>query len=267
LDITGFEMLAGSGTPISGATVELRVATNTHPNTSGVLQSTTTDANGMWTFTGLSPGSYDVKVLYNTLVKWYKGNSKVQVAGIAESGRGLNHLIDRRVLGASAATIDFVQIPTDYVDLEILLDGRGSDAAASQNLRLQLSTDTTSTPTPDTGGNYDFQQHFASAATSAAAESFGQTSGAGGLIPTAGAGANLSAGFQILLLNAMGTTFNKGYISVSRTKYGVATGNMFSQTIAGNWRNSGQIRQIRLFLSAGNFIAGTVCELWGRAAA
>jgi len=69
------------GTPIQGATVNYYAAIEGTPTTS--LGNTTTDSNGMWEFTGLSSGKYDVKVAYTvggtSHVRWIKGLSSVQV--------------------------------------------------------------------------------------------------------------------------------------------------------------------------------------------
>jgi hypothetical protein len=84
MDLQGFEMFANSGLPIQGATVNLYAATSTQPNAGSILQTTTTNSQGLWAFTGLSDAAYDVEVVTpgTAYHKWYKGNSKVGVLDI-----------------------------------------------------------------------------------------------------------------------------------------------------------------------------------------
>ncbi len=70
-----WETFAGSNTPVVGATVQARAASNTHPNTGTVVASTTTNASGMWEFTSLADGTYDISIVYNGRTRWRKGNS------------------------------------------------------------------------------------------------------------------------------------------------------------------------------------------------
>lgn len=71
-----FETFAGSNTPVVGATVNVRAASDTHPNVGAVVASTTSNASGMWEFTALADGTYDVDITYNSRVRHRKGNSK-----------------------------------------------------------------------------------------------------------------------------------------------------------------------------------------------
>jgi len=75
--LKNFEMEAGTGAPVSGATVQAYVASDTHPNPGTVVASTATNTSGMWELTGLADGvNYDIKVTSGSRVKWYKGNTK-----------------------------------------------------------------------------------------------------------------------------------------------------------------------------------------------
>lgn len=79
VDLRNWETFAGTGAAVNGATVEVREADLAHPNPNAVLASTTTNADGMWEFTGLSAGPKDVKVTYLGKVKWHKGMAKHSV--------------------------------------------------------------------------------------------------------------------------------------------------------------------------------------------
>lgn len=77
IDIQHWEYLTTTGGPIVGATVNLRVASASHPNAGAITNTTTTDANGMWQFAGLADTqAYDVEVATGGVSRWYKGLSK-----------------------------------------------------------------------------------------------------------------------------------------------------------------------------------------------
>jgi hypothetical protein len=65
--LTNWEFFIDSGNPVVGATVKVRDAVVSHPNTGTVLSSTSTDSNGMWTFTGLSATAKDVEVIWGAV--------------------------------------------------------------------------------------------------------------------------------------------------------------------------------------------------------
>jgi hypothetical protein len=75
--LKNWEIEAVTGAAISGATVEVYVATDSHPNLTSPVATTATDLSGMWEFTSLADGNnYDIKVTAGARVKWYKGNTK-----------------------------------------------------------------------------------------------------------------------------------------------------------------------------------------------
>lgn len=90
VDLRNFEYFAGSGTPISGATVKvydaiksgaLGAAKSFTDHNGAVGTQTTSNPDGMWEAKGLTGGSglYDVKIEYTGQVKWYKGYSRHNV--------------------------------------------------------------------------------------------------------------------------------------------------------------------------------------------
>lgn len=89
VDLKGFEFVMSglSFIALSGATIKARAASDVHPNVGGVVATTTTDGQGMWSLPGLADGLYDIAVEYGSgLIRWYKGNSKVAVAALGEVG-------------------------------------------------------------------------------------------------------------------------------------------------------------------------------------
>jgi len=85
-DLRNWEVFAGSGSPVAGATVEVIEASLVHPNTGTPISTTTTDSNGMWAFTGLTDTGKDVKVTYDGNIKWYKGMTRHSVGAISMYG-------------------------------------------------------------------------------------------------------------------------------------------------------------------------------------
>lgn len=85
MDLRNFEYTAGSAAPIAGATVVVydAILTGVHgaaksfTDHNGVAgSSTTTNTDGMWEANGLAAGYYDVKITYNSQIKWYKGMTR-----------------------------------------------------------------------------------------------------------------------------------------------------------------------------------------------
>ncbi len=67
------------GSAVVGADVYVYEATTSHPNPNSVLSSTTTNSDGMWSFAGLTDTPKDVKVVYQSKTKWYKGLVRVGI--------------------------------------------------------------------------------------------------------------------------------------------------------------------------------------------
>lgn len=80
-----FEMYANSGLPLVGATVNLYAASMLQPTANAVLQSTTTNTQGMWEFTSIPEGDYDVEVVAPGVGDhhWRKGYSRASASAIA----------------------------------------------------------------------------------------------------------------------------------------------------------------------------------------
>lgn len=77
MNLKGY-VFRSDGTPVNGATVNYYSAIEGTPTTS--LGTTSTNANGMWTFSGVTNGAYDVKIEYSGEVRWIKGLSTFQSA-------------------------------------------------------------------------------------------------------------------------------------------------------------------------------------------
>jgi len=68
-----------AGNPVSGAQVEV------YTYQGQLAGTTTTGADGSWTFTTLAPNLYRVKVSYGGIVRWLEGDSEIQVTRLVGS--------------------------------------------------------------------------------------------------------------------------------------------------------------------------------------
>jgi hypothetical protein len=88
MDLRNWEFYIDNGNPVVGATVKVRDAILSHPNTGTVLSSTTTDANGMWAVTSLTDTPKDVEVIWGNVSqfhKWYKGMTRHDVSAVFQA--------------------------------------------------------------------------------------------------------------------------------------------------------------------------------------
>lgn len=85
MDLRNWEFFAGTSAAVVGANVSVYEASLSHPNPNSALATTTTNSDGMWSFTGLSDTPKDVKVEYAGRVKWYKGLTLHSVYSVREN--------------------------------------------------------------------------------------------------------------------------------------------------------------------------------------
>jgi hypothetical protein len=107
-----------SGAPIAGATV---VATG---RTIGTPNTTTTDPNGQWFFTGLADDTYDVTVTKDGKVRKYKGDIKLQIGAFVNNAGALP-VADSSVTSAKLANgaVTAAKIAAGAVNATGLADG------------------------------------------------------------------------------------------------------------------------------------------------
>lgn len=152
VDIVGWEMFRTTNLPVVGATVNVRTASTAHPNSTGVLSTQMTNANGQYSFTGLADGDYDVDITYAGVTKSYKGLTKfvgvVQASNFASqststvliapsggAGRPTFRALTNADLPATLTRV--IQVPSDILDTngnEII--GVVPAASAVNNVRI-----------------------------------------------------------------------------------------------------------------------------------
>ncbi len=168
----------------------------------------------------------------------------------------MSRLQEITVPAGGQATIDFTAIPATYTHLLLIVQARG-DAAGSGSpfVLMQLNGDATA--------SYDTQLAQTYQSTSVGAEFIAQTAGRVGQCVSAGGVAGAFAPTEILLSNYTNTTIRRAWLSSNGEKIADASGGIVTNQFAGEWRNTAAVTRLTLSLSAGNFAAGTVAQLWG----
>lgn len=148
-------------------------------------------------------------------------------------------------------SVTFSSIPTGFKHLELRISGRASDAVTSENIQLQFNG--------DTGNNYDYQEE----------NRFGRGTGnavssiQGPAIIGASGTANYPSDIVIEIFNYSGTTFYKGLRCYQEFIQSAADAGMFYNLIGGWWRNTAAITSVKATCASGNFVAGSLVELYG----
>jgi len=155
------------------------------------------------------------------------------------------------------ATIDFTAIPATYTHLVVVITGRNDAANNESNLLMQLNG--------DTAANYDWAQVqvYSQSTAPAGSGAAGATAAQVGVMNGANAAASKASTTEINLPNYAGTTFHKAWLSSSADRTGYTPGGINVNAVSGAWSNTAAITRLTLSLSAGNFVAGTVCTLYG----
>lgn len=167
-------------------------------------------------------------------------------------GPGSLVYIDEQTLAASAASIDFQNIPATYKHLVLMGDLRGDTAAATVNVWVRLNG--------DSGANYDYE---ALAVDGASVSRYAADAAAQFLVGNAMAStgrANRFSGLRIEVPDYANTTREKSLLShsVSIQPGGARSMNSFG----GQWRSTVAINRLTFLPSVGNFVAGSRLTLY-----
>lgn len=236
----GIYVVAASGAPTRA--VDFDSSAEVLPNTMVVVSEGTTNADTVWQLTTDAPITLDTTAL---VFAQFGGLTTPAMVAIAES-----------VLSGTAATIDFTSIPATYDHLKIIISARGDNGAANQRLKLRLNN--------DSGSNYSIQEFQAFGTTASANETLGTTALDVGNICTAGAVTQPGTS-EILIPGYAGTTFKKHVQANALMSVNDSTANGRTiQLNSGLWFAApAAINRVTLYPAAGNFVAGTVCTLYG----
>lgn len=202
------------------------------------------------TGTGVAPVYYETDTLH--FFAW-SGSAWVQIDG--GGGTAALTRIAETILGADTASITFSSIPASYRNLFLTITAR-TDQASVPNPLIQLNG--------DTGSTY----HWQYAKTNTGNTTYGGSTAlvtsfqyaAFGMVT--GATANAAVSAQLRIFDYARTAWFKNFIAESTYFDGTNT-NIYSTVAMGNWENTAAVNSVKIFLSAGNYKASTVCTLWG----
>lgn len=178
------------------------------------------------------------------------GEVEVDIPG---GGGGLT-LIERYTGDGTVGTKTFSSL-AGYSNIKIIIYGRSSAATVEENVLLRLNG--------DTAANYDWQLMAAANAGVSANASLANTSILIGAVPGASAAAGLAGNLEGIIPRYLDTVFHKNWTGQSFSKQGNAAASFRLRSSGGAWRNTAAINSATVLLSAGNFVTGTIIEIWG----
>jgi len=175
--------------------------------------------------------------------------------GAAGAAGGIVPIFDT-ILGAAAAAIDITSIPQGYASLLLVLEGRSDAATTNTAAYCQFNG--------DTGANYDYQQMQAGGTGVSASNALATATGfvLGNIIGNTGP-AGVSTLFYVDIPNYSRTTWQKQAFCRNSLRRGTTAGDTFVTDWAGWWRNAAAITSMHLWLSTGNWMAGSRATLYG----
>lgn len=165
--------------------------------------------------------------------------------------------IGEAVASGTPSSLTFSSIPQIFRHLEVVFNGRGSQAATNVDLLFRFNN--------DTGANYDREVIHAFSTGTAFSQAIGQTSGIMGSIAAASATANRSGSARAVIPNYRGTTFDKETTSHFGASLGTGTFTQGSGVYSSCWRPATPvaITRIDLLTGAGGFVNDSIACLYG----
>lgn len=165
-------------------------------------------------------------------------------------------LIESVVLANPLPSVTFRDIPGQFGALLLHWQTRSDAAVTDQSSWMRFNG--------DAGANYDWQNHYAAAATFHGIEgAVGAIQGRCGACTGASAPAGRACSGQLLIPNYAGATFHKVVQYTAALPRAATTGDTLLLTGMTNWRSTNPIREMQIFPNAGNFIAGCLFTLYG----
>lgn len=166
---------------------------------------------------------------------------------------GLTRVADV-ILGASAANMDFQNIPQNFANLWILGQFRVTEVTTDDWAYIQFNN--------DSGANYDdngFVLLDTSLVTIGAENA--QTKAKFCEVLGSSARANDATVFQIIVPNYAGTTFNKQFNSIFSGR--AASNRIDTGEVTGNWTSTAAINRITFTPTSNNILAGSRISIYG----
>jgi hypothetical protein len=175
-------------------------------------------------------------------------------AGDVRPVSGAMVLLDEEVVGGGGAASVTLTVPTGYRQLIVYWAAR-CDNGSAQLLGLRMNA--------DTGANYDSQiVTTASTTTTGVTVIAGTSIRVGVVTPTASPASSFNMGeFKVPYYDL--TTMHKFVTGNMARADQHSSGNVYTETIAGKWRNTAAITSLTLLPAAGNFIEHSRFTLYG----
>lgn len=163
-------------------------------------------------------------------------------------------LIERYVADGTVGTKTF-NISGSPSVLKIFTRGRSSAASIEESLLLRFNG--------DTGANYDWMLVSGFGTSTNASSAAAATSAYLGSAAGNSAAAGLIGGVESTISGVSNTLFHKNITSQGFSKQNNAVGDFRLRLSGASWRNTAAINSLTIFLGAGNFLTGSVIEVWG----
>jgi hypothetical protein len=164
---------------------------------------------------------------------------------------GSRVLLATQTLAVATATVTFSSIVGTYSDLLVQVIGRGTAATASVQVHLRFNGISTAT--------YDWSRENRFGSAQGAASTFIELAS----VAAGSAPATTATFLDISIPRYAATTWHKTAQAIAFVKEGTAVGNMRMEFSGGLARATTAISQIDLFLSSGNWDAGSTFRLIG----
>jgi hypothetical protein len=194
----------------------------------------------------------------STNITFTPGSNNVGISATGSGGSGNFTLIQRQTLASPASSVTFSSIPGTYTDLEIYITAASSTTGS--NLATLLSTFNS-----DSSADYAIDYVQVVAGDVGGAQEASQTA-----LPTCNVATNENASTwpgicKVTIPLYSGTTFVKAVTSLNALAENapLVSGQRALYYIGGWWNSTAAITQIVFTLSAGNFVTGSVFELYG----
>jgi hypothetical protein len=169
---------------------------------------------------------------------------------------GLTLISSVSATAGTTGVISFTSISASYKELRITMHARGTTAAPSTNLQVRFNSDATST--------YGWQRILGASATASASDGGGATGlGFCGTLIGASGTTGYASILEVIITDYTGTTFFKNYLSTAGYAGSNASGVMNIAHISGTWANTAAITQVDITALTGNFLTGSIFNLWG----
>lgn len=181
-------------------------------------------------------------------------DKRAMLALLASPGRSV--LISRQVASGSPSSITFSSIPATYANLRLVITARGDTAALQTSIAVQFNG--------DTGNNYghDYLLDAGGSVSGGSASSTGSAFIAN--LTAANSAANVPAIAECLIPAYANTAFCKEVQTRSFClNHAAVTGQRQIVYTANIWNSTAAINAIKLLAAAGNFVNGSIFELWG----